>query len=438
MFNKRRLLLTAVAISMIGMTVVFAQQGGPRGDRGSRGNGDPSQGGQTRTRTMDPNMIFNFMSQGQDFLDVNSWIQMSMRRDPNAKDNIDKFVQQQGITNGRVNREQFAAYMQQRMAGGATSGGAPTQSGDDPRLRSMFDAIDTNKDGNLQPSEIRAAAESTTDTRAEERYGPLRDEFDKWDKNHNGSIDFEEFKEYYAARRQARDQNGNNSRRGPNGGPGDEFQPPTEEKHVVYRRDEDLPKDLPPWFKQIKRPNPGQIALRDWKNSGRTFDDFRKYDRNSDGFITVEEVMVVEKHGRSSSNQRGSQGNPDAEDPREEQTFVIAGPGAVSDDTVLAALSGDGTPGGMRGSQGNGFNRGNSQRGGTPNMGNFGKNGSSGGDPRSNRGGQPSTGSDPRSNRGGQPSTGSDPRSNRGGQPSGNTDRSNRGNRPRPGGTEEE
>ena len=41
----------------------------------------------------------------------------------------------------------------------------------------------------------------------------LREEFDKWDKNHNGKIEYEEYKEYFLARMQFnRDQFGGNQR----------------------------------------------------------------------------------------------------------------------------------------------------------------------------------------------------------------------------------
>src|SRR5262249_38226004 len=61
-------------------------------------------------------------------------------------------------------------------------------------------------------------------------------------------------------------------------------------KPVVYHAG-NLPKDIPDWFKQIDADGDGQIGLYEWKASGRTLDEFRKIDRNNDGFLTIDEVM---------------------------------------------------------------------------------------------------------------------------------------------------
>ena len=52
-----------------------------------------------------------------------------------------------------------------------------------------------------------------------------------------------------------------------------------------------MPKDIPDWFKQIDSDGDGQIGLYEWKVSGRSLDEFRKIDRNNDGFLTIDEVM---------------------------------------------------------------------------------------------------------------------------------------------------
>src|SRR5262249_34422811 len=70
----------------------------------------------------DPNRMFDFMAQGKDFLDMND-IQRMASRDPSAPERWQRFMQDQGITNGRVTRDQFALYMQMRMAERAQSGG---------------------------------------------------------------------------------------------------------------------------------------------------------------------------------------------------------------------------------------------------------------------------------------------------------------------------
>jgi RNA polymerase sigma factor (sigma-70 family) len=57
----------------------------------------------------------------------------------------------------------------------------------------------------------------------------------------------------------------------------------------VYRRA--LPKDFPKWFKELDEDGDGQVALYEWRKSGKSFEEFRQYDFNDDGFITVDEVI---------------------------------------------------------------------------------------------------------------------------------------------------
>ena len=52
-----------------------------------------------------------------------------------------------------------------------------------------------------------------------------------------------------------------------------------------------LPKGLPSWFKDLDKDGHGQIALHEWRASGKTFAEFRKYDLNGDGLITAAEVL---------------------------------------------------------------------------------------------------------------------------------------------------
>jgi hypothetical protein len=52
-----------------------------------------------------------------------------------------------------------------------------------------------------------------------------------------------------------------------------------------------LPKELPGWFAELDTDGDGQIGLYEWKTSGRSLAEFRRIDRNDDGFLTVEEVL---------------------------------------------------------------------------------------------------------------------------------------------------
>jgi Ca2+-binding EF-hand superfamily protein len=48
---------------------------------------------------------------------------------------------------------------------------------------------------------------------------------------------------------------------------------------------------LPPWFRALDKDGDGQITLEQWLKDGRPLDEFRKYDLNDDGLITVAEVL---------------------------------------------------------------------------------------------------------------------------------------------------
>ena len=52
-----------------------------------------------------------------------------------------------------------------------------------------------------------------------------------------------------------------------------------------------LPKGLPKWFKELDKDGDGQIALYEWREGGRDFEEFDVLDLNGDGFITVDEAQ---------------------------------------------------------------------------------------------------------------------------------------------------
>ena len=144
----------------------------------------------------------------------------------------------------------------------------------------------------------------------------LRAERDKWDADHNGLIDLNEYKTYFQARMQQR-----MAERGAAGFGGDpgllppaEAAPVEEEdrKPVVYHTGK-LPKELPAWFEQLDTDKDAQIGLYEWKASGRSLKEFQEMDRNNDGFLTVEEVLAYEankKKGGSSGTAIASAGPP--------------------------------------------------------------------------------------------------------------------------------
>jgi hypothetical protein len=56
-----------------------------------------------------------------------------------------------------------------------------------------------------------------------------------------------------------------------------------------------LPLWLPPWFQEIDNDRDGQVGLYEWRRAGGNVNDFRAYDLNGDGLITVEELFRLLK-----------------------------------------------------------------------------------------------------------------------------------------------
>jgi Ca2+-binding EF-hand superfamily protein len=55
-----------------------------------------------------------------------------------------------------------------------------------------------------------------------------------------------------------------------------------------------LPKGLPPWFEALDKDANGEISLKEWLQGGKKLEEFREFDLNDDGLITMEEVLQVE------------------------------------------------------------------------------------------------------------------------------------------------
>jgi Ca2+-binding EF-hand superfamily protein len=258
----------------------FGNQGGGMPGMGGRRGGGPGGGGPGGGGggggNFDPNQIFNMMSQGADTLSVDTLISFAQRRDPNAADNINQFLQRNGIANGFLTREQYAQYFQEAMAQrGGQGGGRRGMPFNEDTARQMFAQLDKNSDGYLT---------------ADEMPGDLKANLQQWDKDKDGKISLDEYLDY--ARNRASQGRGM-------GGFGDEQEEPYEEdkRQLVYRAN-NLPKELPPWFGQLDRDKDAQVSLYEWKQAGRTIDEFLKYDLNGDGFLTIDEVLRVEARNR--------------------------------------------------------------------------------------------------------------------------------------------
>jgi len=88
---------------------------------------NPGQG-----RQFDPNMIFNMLSGGKDYIDVATYLPLAQMRDPSAADKVHDFMQRMGITNGQLTRDQFSQFMQERMAQRQAQRAADPNNGQNP------------------------------------------------------------------------------------------------------------------------------------------------------------------------------------------------------------------------------------------------------------------------------------------------------------------
>ncbi|HEV3261853.1 MAG TPA: EF-hand domain-containing protein, partial [Gemmataceae bacterium] len=274
--------LRLLFVALLGLLLTAAEgttQPGPGGFGGRRGGGG---GGR------DPGAMFDRFANGKTVL------RRSDLTSPFLQTMFDRTADAAGITNGEMTREQWVGAMGQLQAarGGpqGAGGGAPPPSGNQGGGRggrnnpeawvqwaeNQFSQFDKNGDGVLNSDEMP---------------DELKAELDKWDTDHNGLIDLNEFKAFFQARMQQRIAE-RPTGQDPSSGPiYIETPAPEEDKKPVVYRSDNLPKGLPPWFAQLDTDKDAQIGLYEWKASGRSLDLFRTIDRNNDGFLTVEEVL---------------------------------------------------------------------------------------------------------------------------------------------------
>jgi Ca2+-binding EF-hand superfamily protein len=244
--------------------------------------------------------MFNFLSGGKDV------VVRSELTEPWKQQMFDRTAQRLGITDGRITRQQFLDGMN-RQGGQGGPGAAPNGGDIDARAEEQFRRRDQNGDGLLNSDEMPE---------------DLRAERDKWDTNKDGFIDLAEFKVYFRARMEQR-----MAGRGANGEAGPAAvitaESPEEEedkKPVVYRVGK-LPKELPGWFEQIDTDKDAQIGLYEWRQAGRSIEEFQRIDRNGDGFLTVEEVLRYEKLNKNGGDGVAARAGPT------DRTSFMNGPG---------------------------------------------------------------------------------------------------------------
>jgi hypothetical protein len=192
-----------------------------------------------------------------------TWDRETINRRPLA-DIFDRIAGRLNVTSGRISRAQFHQYARKYLADGSSP---PWDSADDQTQSAAdkaFEQLDRNHDGVLS---------------ADEQSPALRAGRGKWDADRDGTVSRAEYRAYFAGRIHEWQHDRNSG----SDAAADHARP------TVYRAGK-LPPDLPDWFARLDADGDGQVALYEWRESGWPIDDFRKLDRNDDGFLTADEV----------------------------------------------------------------------------------------------------------------------------------------------------
>jgi Ca2+-binding EF-hand superfamily protein len=269
-------------ILLLEATQGYAQRGPGGGGKFKFGQGGGKQDPPS------PDRIFGWLSKGRDHFLVSEAF-----RD---RDVLELFAKQNNISDGKINLQQFTKYWEQRdklreeaqKAGGGKGGpgGGPGGRGGDPEA--MFKRFDTNGDGFLNEDEINQTRR-------------FKEEWKKWDANKDGKISLDEWKAYWEARVQNRDdrKDGDKKDEKKDGDKKDEKKESitrieldeVENVRPVVYYGTNLPKELPTWFTELDTNKDGQVSLMEWIKGNKPLSEFAKYDRNDDGLITPEEVL---------------------------------------------------------------------------------------------------------------------------------------------------
>jgi Ca2+-binding EF-hand superfamily protein len=296
---------SAVACALA-LTAPALSQNSPFGGFGGLG------GGQETMRAMmnNPNMIFDQVARGKEYITRADLEALPPFMSGRALQMFDRTMQELGITNGQLTREQFNKAFEQgvqrfRNRGmGGPGGGANTEAVD-RFVEERFRGLDKNSDGLLQLDEMPDA---------------LKTEREKWDVNKDGFVDITEYKAYTQARFGER---GNERRDGSTAeGAANEAsmisfgpaEPLPTERPTVYRAGK-LPKELPAWFAQLDTDQDGQVGLYEWVRAGRSLSEYQTNDFNDDGFLTAEEVLRVAKNNSTPVSNGVLASNPSTETP---------------------------------------------------------------------------------------------------------------------------
>jgi hypothetical protein len=230
------------------------------------GGGFPGGGGGGRGNfKFDPGMFFDRIANGRTSIAISEV--PSRPNDPSAQERLQQWATQNGITNGQLTRDQFVSYLESRRAerrANGQGGGPPVAA---PAMPANPGAPVPTPQGPGGAAPEQGGAAPVT---------PVPE--------------------------------------------------PEEDARPTVHRPGKLPKGLPDWFARLDTDGDGQVGLYEWKEAGRSLEEFRKLDRNGDGFITVEEALRATKNATAAAGGPGRTPRP-GDDTAEESSSGRSGNG---------------------------------------------------------------------------------------------------------------
>ena len=299
--------------------IVFSPSPGLSQRGGPPGGGDPSR-------------IFEVLSKGRGYFMLEDTRSL---REP-----MGRWLQQRGITDGKVTLQLFTSYMEEaRSSGGMMFGkgsggppgmgfkgnfgpgggpfgpgggpfgpgggpfgpGGPGRGG--PERSSELSVAEMNRFGEM---EFRRKDYNGDNLLTPEEMEPrLKEGLQSWDKNRDNLISMDEFLPFFMSKMNER------------GGGAASFNPVTiiieeellNKRPTMFRAGKDVPKEIR-WFAELDTDKDGQVSFYEWRKAKKELDEFTEYDRNADGLMTAEEALHYQKKNGSTMVASSSEDSP--------------------------------------------------------------------------------------------------------------------------------